>query len=49
MGHRDIQTTMRYADYAPSTHEAELIAAAFDQTVAGLPGGETRDIVGPQT
>ena len=49
MGHRDIQTTMRYADYAPSTHEAELIAAAFDQTVAGLPGGETQDIVGPQT
>ena len=29
MGHRDIQTTMRYADYTPSAHEAELIAAAF--------------------
>jgi integrase len=49
MGHRDIQTTMRYADYTPSTHEAELIAAAFDQTVVGLRGGETEDIVGPQT
>jgi integrase len=29
MGHRDISTTQRYADYAPSTREAELIAAAF--------------------
>ena len=29
MGHRDIETTQRYADYAPSTREAELIAAAF--------------------
>jgi site-specific recombinase XerD len=29
MGHRDLSTTQRYADYAPSTREAELIAAAF--------------------
>ncbi len=29
MGHRDIETTQRYADYAPSPHEAELVAAAF--------------------
>jgi integrase len=29
MGHRDLQTTMRYADYAPSAHEAAYIAAAF--------------------
>jgi integrase len=29
MGHRDIQTTMRYADYTPSAQEAELIATAF--------------------
>lgn len=29
MGHRDIATTRRYADYAPSAREAELIAAAF--------------------
>jgi integrase len=27
MGHRDIATTQRYADYAPGTHEAELVAA----------------------
>ena len=36
MGHRDIQTTQRYADYAPSTREAELIASAF--------GGGTQDL-----
>ena len=29
MGHRDIATTQRYADYAPSAREAELVAAAF--------------------
>jgi integrase len=29
MGHRHIATTQRYADYAPSAHEADLIAHAF--------------------
>ena len=29
MGHRDIATTQRYADYAPSAREAEMVAAAF--------------------
>lgn len=29
MGHRDVQTTQIYADYAPSAHEAEMVAAAF--------------------
>jgi hypothetical protein len=29
LGHRDIETTQRYADYAPSPHEAELVARAF--------------------
>jgi integrase len=28
MGHRDISTTERYADYAPSQHESELKLAA---------------------
>jgi integrase len=28
MGHREIETNQRYADYAPSPHEAELVAAA---------------------
>ena len=32
MGHRDIDTTMRYADYAPSAHEAEWVAQAFADT-----------------
>jgi integrase len=29
MGHRDIETTQRYADYAPSAHESAFIEAAF--------------------
>ena len=29
MGHRDIATTQRYADHAPSTREAEIVVAAF--------------------
>ncbi len=29
MGHKDIKTTQRYADYAPSNREADMIAAAF--------------------
>ena len=29
LGHRDIETTQRYADYAPSPHEAALVEAAF--------------------
>jgi integrase len=29
MGHRDIKTTMIYADYAPSDHERELVKRAF--------------------
>ncbi|MDO8209650.1 tyrosine-type recombinase/integrase [Conexibacter sp. CPCC 206217] len=29
MGHRDLTTTQRYADYAPSEHEGEMVAAAF--------------------
>ena len=29
MGHRDIETTQRYADYAPNEHERELVARAF--------------------
>lgn len=29
MGHRDLSTTQRYADYAPSSREAEMVATAF--------------------
>jgi integrase len=40
MGHRDIQTTQRYADYAPRTRDAELVAAAFASPDSrGLIGG----------
>lgn len=34
MGHRDIQTTMIYADYTPSDHEREWVDAAFASTSA---------------
>jgi integrase len=37
MGHRDIATTQRYADYAPSSREAELIATAFGPAVGADP------------
>jgi integrase len=32
MGHRDIKTTLIYADYAPSEHEAAWVEAAFKST-----------------
>ncbi len=35
MGHRDIQTTMIYADYAPSAHEREMAEAAFQGPISG--------------
>lgn len=35
MGHRDIQTTMIYADYAPSAHERAMAEAAFQGPVLG--------------
>jgi site-specific recombinase XerC len=31
LGHRDYTTTLIYADYAPNSHEAELIERAFVQ------------------
>jgi integrase len=31
LGHRDLATTQRYADYAPSSGEAAMVAAAFDR------------------
>ena len=39
MGHRDISTTERYADYAPSQHESELIERAWASRDAPLEGG----------
>jgi integrase len=34
MGHRDFVTTLIYADYAPSAHEADLVDAAFGRAEA---------------
>jgi hypothetical protein len=34
MGHRDVETTQRYADHAPRTRDAELVTAAFTTTTA---------------
>jgi integrase len=34
MGHRDIATTMRYADYSPGARDAELVALAFARPAA---------------
>jgi integrase len=41
MGHRDIQTTMIYADYSPGAHEADMIARAFrrDTPAVAIPQG----------
>jgi hypothetical protein len=30
MGHRDLKTTLIYADYAPSSHEAQWVNQAFE-------------------
>jgi integrase len=37
MGHRDIQTTQRYADYSPNPQERTIVEAAFNRTVATDP------------
>jgi len=41
MGHRDIETTQRYADYAPRTRDAELVATAFSRREAEAPSEVT--------
>ena len=43
MGHRDVATTQLHADYAPSTHEAEMVAAAFARG-----SGRGGNLSGPQ-
>ena len=41
MGHRDIQTRQRYADYAPAHDEAATVARAFaPRGVEGISGQE---------
>ncbi len=43
MGHREISTTQRYADYAPNPQELEMAEAAFARPVGAmrLPGGSS--------
>jgi integrase len=41
MGHRDFATTLIYADYAPSAHEAKWAEKAFAGTVSGTELSET--------
>jgi integrase len=56
MGHRDYQTTMRYADYSPSDHETDMIDKAFTSGMApaeceSRPSGDddpSRDGLSPQ-
>jgi transposase len=36
MGHRDIKTTQRYADYAPSEHESALMERAWKSAGSNL-------------
>lgn len=48
LGHRDFKTTLVYADYAPSPHEADLLERAFRSGEAkGTPGSiDTTDGLG---
>lgn len=48
MGHRDIATTQRYADYAPSPHEADMIARAFGSGGRLDSGARTADTSLPE-
>ncbi|HEV7529716.1 MAG TPA: tyrosine-type recombinase/integrase [Solirubrobacteraceae bacterium] len=43
MGHRDIETTQRYADYSPSAHESVFVEAAFGS------GGSSRPLASETT
>jgi integrase len=42
MGHRDISTTQRYADYAPNPHEVSMVEAAFAEGRMTGNGAEVR-------
>jgi integrase len=44
MGHRDFKTTLIYADYAPSAHEAELVERAFCRTGRAETDGSADDV-----
>lgn len=46
MGHRDIATTQRYADYAPNPHEVAMAEAAFERRRSSGSCGTVMDPVG---
>lgn len=35
LGHRDVKTTLIYADYQPNEHEAAVVGRAFSQPSSG--------------
>jgi integrase len=45
MGHRDIKTTLIYADYAPSTQEKAMVENAFKAPEAEEGAAESPDVV----
>jgi integrase len=42
MGHRDLQTTLLYADFAPGDYEARLVAGAFTRDDDAAPASSLR-------
>lgn len=49
MGHRDFKTTLIYADYAPSPHEAALVERAFEGPFRAHPELNSADLRRPET
>ena len=46
MGHRDYSTTLVYADYAPSAHEAEWVESAFAPSAMPVAPVNSEDATG---
>ena len=49
MGHRDITTTQRYADYAPSSREADMVTAAFGRADGTIDGTISAQLTASQS
>jgi integrase len=49
MGHRDIATTQRYADYCPDDGEADMIAKAFTRERGEIVATISADLTAPQS
>jgi integrase len=46
MGHRDIKTTLIYADYAPSAQEKAMVEQAFSRSESSAPGEALIQVAG---